>query len=69
MKGRTRGNVRDIRTEDLIAMIDYLDQDVRSISPTGAHYLQMAKVALANPHFGGPDLAEPDERYLVDADQ
>lgn len=41
----------DRHTRDLMVMIDYLDKDVRSISPTGAHFLQMAKVALANPHW------------------
>lgn len=40
----------------MISLIDYLDRDVRQISPTGAHFLQMAKAALANPHW---DSAEP----------
>lgn len=44
------------RTQDMISLIDYLDRDVRQISPTGAHFLQMAKAALANPHW---DSAEP----------
>lgn len=41
----------DRRKQDLMTMIDYLDKDIRNISPTGAHFLQMAKVALANPHW------------------
>ena len=41
----------DRRAQDLMTMIDYLDKDIRNISPTGAHFLQMAKVALANPHW------------------
>jgi len=39
------------RTQDLISMIDYMDKDIRQLSPTGAHFLQMAKAALANPHW------------------
>lgn len=57
------------QAEDLIAMLDYLDREVRSISPAGAHFLQMAKVALANPYLDEEDLAEPLERCLADADQ
>ncbi|MEQ8344826.1 MAG: hypothetical protein RIB84_08450 [Sneathiellaceae bacterium] len=47
------------QAQDLIAMIDYLDKDVRSISPTGAHFLQMAKAALANPQWDRREAAAP----------
>lgn len=57
------------QAQDLIAMIDYLDKDVRSISPTGAHFLQMAKAALANPQWDRKGTVGQQADCLEDAGQ